>query len=172
MTENPTTNLTAKARVLLVDDEPMVTQGLTRALMDAPYVFIPVQSAASALEVLGRIPIDVIVCDEKMPEMQGSELLTEVRKLYPDVIRIMLTGHASVQSAITAIEDGCVYQYLHKPCNPADLASCIHNGLVLRAFMGRGSALAMSSKAQEELLERVAAAPNGARQSGPPWRFE
>jgi DNA-binding NtrC family response regulator len=149
-------NLQRKWTILLVDDEPQVTLGMIRALSDTPYVFLAANSGKEALEILARIPIDVVVSDEEMPEMSGSELLTQVRHYYPDVIRIMLTGRASVKSAITATQDGWVYQYLHKPCEPAAMANCIHNGITLRSLSGGGASLVMSVDSQEKLLERVA----------------
>jgi DNA-binding NtrC family response regulator len=150
-----------KKRVLLVDDEPEIPNGLIRALRDLPYVFFAANSGAQALDILSRIPIDVIVADEKMPGMPGSALVAKVRQLYPRIVRIMLTGHASVRSAISAIQDGCVFQYLQKPCSPADLASCIHNGLLLQSFLLPDEDLAMSTTDQETLIVTVAASQNG-----------
>lgn len=154
-------NETTKKRVLLVDDEPEIPNALIRALRDLPYVFFPASSGPQALDMLSRVAMDVIVADEMMPGMSGSQLLAKVRHLYPNVVRIMLTGHASVRSATSAIQDGCVFQYLQKPCRPADLGSCIHNGLLLQSFLLPDEALAMSVSDQEKLIVTVAAKNNG-----------
>ena len=141
-----------------MDDDPAIPHGLMRALHDAPYRFIAATSATEALEVLRHESVDVVVSDEQMPEISGSEFLSYVRRLYPSVIRIILTGHTSVQSALKAINDGWIYQYLHKPCDPMDLVAVIHNALVLRSFMlaDEGPHLLMPADDQEKLLEELA----------------
>ena len=144
--------------VLLVDDEPEVIEGLKRSLRKLPYDFLWAYSGAEAVRVLSERAVDVLVSDEMMPEMSGSELLSYARKHHPSVIRIMLTGRASVMSAMNAIYDGWVYQYLHKPCNPADLASAIYNGLLLQSLQTKeeGPHVVMTSSDQDELLAHVA----------------
>jgi response regulator RpfG family c-di-GMP phosphodiesterase len=102
--------------------------------------------------------IDVVVSDEKMPGMGGSELLRIVRIKYPSTIRIMLTGCASVESAMNAIYEGWVYQYLHKPVDASDLASAIHYGILLRSLHKKGESphVIMSGSEQSKLLTEVA----------------
>lgn len=134
MTQSTHCRSPGPTRVLLVDDEPAITSALARALMDEPYTFFEAHSGTDALELLAREPIDVIVSDDQMPGMQGTELLARVRYAYPQVIRIILTGHASVQSAMKAIHDGWIYQYLHKPCHPADLAAVLYTAMLLRSL--------------------------------------
>ncbi len=144
-----------RPRVLLVDDEPAITAAIVDALRKQPYDFIAVHSAAAAWQVLEEQSIDVIIADECMPEMNGTELLAQVKQRFPAVIRIMLTGHGGVETAMKAIHDGWVYQYLQKPCSPADLASTLYNALVLRSFMlpDEGPHLRMSSSEEEKLIE-------------------
>jgi two-component system probable response regulator PhcQ len=104
-------------RVLFVDDEPHVTESLKRALRKEPYEVLSANSADEALEVLARQPVDVVISDEKMPGMQGSEFLAVVCKQYPETIRIIMTGHGSIEAAIRAINEGEIYRFLTKPCN-------------------------------------------------------
>ena len=73
--------------------------------------------------------MDVVISDEVMPEMAGSDFLSIVRKKYPDTIRMILTGHASIDSAIKAINEGEVYRIFTKPCNVVDLIISIKQGL-------------------------------------------
>lgn len=142
--------------VLLVDDEPAVIDGLLRRLRKEPYRFLSARSAADAIEIIQNEQVDVIVTDEEMPGMGGADLLAYVRNHYPRIIRIMLTGRANVTSAMKAIYDGWVYQYLHKPCNPADLASAIYNALLLQSSQEDESPhLILSDEQQTELLDRV-----------------
>jgi DNA-binding NtrC family response regulator len=144
--------------VLLVDDEQSVIDGLKRGLHKLPYTLMWAYSGREAMDILADNPVDVIVADEMMPGMNGSELLAYARKNHPKVLRIMLTGHASVTSAMNAIYEGWVYQYLHKPCDAMDLASVIYNGLRLQSMQTKeeGPHVMMSDKEQTDLLERVA----------------
>lgn len=159
--------------VLLVDDEPFVTNAIIRALEDEPYLFVAVHSGQAAIQALAERRTDVIVADECMPGMSGNELLARVKELYPSVIRIMLTGQTNVQTAMKAIHDGWVYQYLQKPCNPADLAASLYNAIVLRSFLlpDEGPHMRMSADDQEQLMEHFsnqqAQARNASRSSPP-----
>ena len=86
-------------------------------------------SAKEALKILSQEPIDVVISDEVMPAMTGTQFLAVVRKDYPDTIRIILTGHASLESAMHAINEGEIYRFLTKPCNLVDLSVTIRQAL-------------------------------------------
>jgi len=115
--------------ILIVDDEPFITEILTEALSREPYVILTAGSAEDALRLLDQRQMDVIISDEKMPGMSGSEFLAVVRKKYPDTIRIILTGHGSLESAIRAINEGQIYRFFTKPCNVLDLAMTIRKAI-------------------------------------------
>jgi DNA-binding NtrC family response regulator len=146
-----------KPTILLVDDEPKVIESLKRGLRKEPYHLLFALNGIDALNILQNTFIDVVVSDERMPGMDGSTLLARVRRCFPDTVRIMLTGSADVTSAMNAIYDGWVYQYLHKPCDASELASAIHNGLLLRSlrFSDEGPHIVMSSEEQDALLSYV-----------------
>lgn len=120
---------TEKHKVLFVDDEPHVVDGLKRALRREPYEIFCAHSGFEALELIEREPIDVVVSDEMMPGMSGSELLSKVYQNHPDIIRMILTGHASLDLAIKAINEGQIYRFFTKPCNEIDLAVTIRHAL-------------------------------------------
>ena len=88
--------------VLFVDDEKGVTDGFRANMRRQPFSVVTANSAAEALEILGERHIDVVVSDEQMPGMHGSALLAEVRRTWPDVMRIILTGQASLDATIAA----------------------------------------------------------------------
>ncbi len=121
--------------ILLVDDEPNILYGLARALRDQPYQIFTARSGAEAQLILKSHPVDVIISDEQMPGMRGSDLLTWVADNCGDVARMMLTGRATVETAMRAINDGAVFQFFTKPCNPADLAVSIHRALERRSLL-------------------------------------
>ncbi|PKN43708.1 MAG: hypothetical protein CVU60_01445 [Deltaproteobacteria bacterium HGW-Deltaproteobacteria-18] len=101
--------------VLFVDDEPAVREGLRRALHHAPFRCHFAESAFQALELIDSKKIDIVVADEQMPGMSGSEFLSIVRNRQPQIIRIILSGHASMERVIAAINSGQIHRFLTKP---------------------------------------------------------
>lgn len=116
-------------KVLFVDDEPLVTEALKRSLSEEEYKILTANSADEALDILAREPVDVVVADEKMPGMSGSEFLAAVCQEHPDTIRIMLTGQASLEAAVRSINEGEIYRFLTKPWNKDNLAITIRQAL-------------------------------------------
>jgi DNA-binding NarL/FixJ family response regulator len=131
-------------RVLLVDDDEAAL-ALAAALDDAPYQVLTARSAAEALKVLDAEDIQVVVSDEWMPGMRGVELLAQVAREYPYIVRILLTGDPQLDAAVRAINEGEIFRFLTKPCSPATLDAVIREALIRQS---RG-------KLQEELM-RVA----------------
>ncbi len=107
--------------LLFVDDEENVLHALSRIFIDENYTILTASSARKALEILEREPVHLIVSDHRMPVMSGAELLKIVREKYPETIRIMLTGHADVNSIMGAVKEGAVYKFITKPWNDEDL---------------------------------------------------
>jgi response regulator RpfG family c-di-GMP phosphodiesterase len=107
-----------------VDDEPNVIEGLTRRLR-RDYQIFSAQDGAQALRLLEQEgEMHVIISDMRMPNMNGAQLLAEVRKWYPDMVRILLTGQADLESAIQAVNEGQIFRFLAKPC-PADIVKTV-----------------------------------------------
>lgn len=107
--------------VLFVDDEANVLNALRRALRKEDYQLYLAQGPEEALEVLKENEVDIIVSDHLMPAMDGLTFLKMVKGLYPGIIRIVLTGHADLQMAIEAINEGEVFRFLTKPWNDVEL---------------------------------------------------
>jgi putative nucleotidyltransferase with HDIG domain len=124
-----------RRRILFVDDEPKVLDGLRRMLSpmrkEWDMVFAP--GAREALEMLVIEPFDVIVTDMRMPGMDGADLLDEVVKLYPEIVRLVLSGQwdqeMSIRSAKTA------HQYLTKPCSAEMLKATLDRMFALRRLL-------------------------------------
>lgn len=146
---------TKLATILLVDDEPSVTEALKRSLRREPYEFLTATSAAQAQELLLQRPIDVIISDEQMPGMSGSELLGWVRKRHPHTIRMILSGQASLAAAVRAINEGEVHRFFLKPCNPADLICTVGQALAHRQLEERSRRLLREYQRQASMLARV-----------------
>ncbi len=124
--------------VLLVDDEPNQLLALTRSLRQQPYRINTAGSAEEATEVLKAHRIDLIVSDENMPGTCGTQFLAWVAVNFPEVPRIILTGQASVPSALRAINKGGVYRYFTKPCDIVELALAIRQGLEDKEVLSLG----------------------------------
>jgi DNA-binding NtrC family response regulator len=113
----------AIANVLLVDDEVPFVEAMTRRLTKRNLDIFAAYSGEEALEQLeGNDRIEVVILDVKMPGMDGIEVLTEIRKRHPLLEIIMLTGHATVESAIEGMKQGA-FDYLMKPCDIDHLIS-------------------------------------------------
>jgi len=117
--------------VLLVDDEPNVLAAYRRELRDR-FDLLTASSGRAALEQIDRHgTIAVVVSDMHMPEMNGIELLAEVKRRMPGAIRIMLTGCHDQNTAIAAINQGSVHRFHSKPCASSDLARSIESGIAV-----------------------------------------
>jgi len=105
-------------RVLCVDDEQSVLDALSRCLRTR----YSVQTASSAIAALKLLehekPFMAVISDLKMPDMDGVSFLAEVRATAPDTIRILLTGHADLEAAMAAVNEGHIFRFLTKPCPP------------------------------------------------------
>jgi DNA-binding NtrC family response regulator len=141
--------------VLLVDDEPKVLSALKRLLRDEPYEVLTAGNAEEAAGVLGRAPVDLIVCDEEMPGMPGSEFLAKVARDYPDTVRIMLTGHPTLPAALRAVNEGRVYQFFTKPCNEIDLAIAIRRALEQKDLRAKSHELLDVTRRQSVLIDEA-----------------
>ena len=121
----------SKQRILFVDDEPMVLQGLQRILRpfrdewDMEFA----ESAAKALELMVLHPFDVIVSDMRMPGTNGAELLKEVMRRFPTTVRLVLSGHADQELVAQCV--GVAHQYISKPCDPEQLKAMVRNAGLL-----------------------------------------
>ncbi|MBN2493126.1 MAG: response regulator [Deltaproteobacteria bacterium] len=120
-------------RVLVVDDEDEALAAIKRAMRKEPFEFFWARSAQQALEILGQERVDVVISDEQMPGMAGTEFLALVRERFPETIRFLLSGHVDSQVALRAITDGWVLRVFQKPCYAHELSRAIHRALVLRA---------------------------------------
>jgi response regulator RpfG family c-di-GMP phosphodiesterase len=115
-----------KPRVLCVDDEPLILEGLSLHLR-RHYTVVTATSGADGLTVLRNAaePISVVLCDMRMPEMDGAQFLSRAREAARDSVRILLTGQTDLQSAITAINEGQIFRFLTKPVPPPVLLATL-----------------------------------------------
>jgi DNA-binding NtrC family response regulator len=144
-----------KSKLLLVDDEPNLTSALVRSLDRSQFEIFTADSAQQALLILAGNDIDVVVSDERMPGMTGSQLLSEVRKRWPNTIRMILSGQADLEAAVRAINEGEVYRFLLKPCHPKELQMTIQQGLQQKKLMAQSRKLLQEHQKNVNLLETL-----------------
>src|SRR5688572_1015429 len=111
--------------LLLVDDEPEVLEALRRTLRRERFNILTAGSAADAERVIAEARVDIVVSDVDMPGMNGLELLAKLRQSKPEIVRIVLTGAATLDSALKAINSGQVHRFLTKPWSKEELLSAL-----------------------------------------------
>lgn len=117
--------MSVKPKVMCVDDEPQVLAGLELHVRRR-HQMLAAGSGPEALELAAAHPdIAVVVSDMRMPKMSGAELLARLRVALPDATRILLTGQADMESAISAVNEGHIFRFLTKPCPPETLAQAL-----------------------------------------------
>ena len=117
-----------RRKILIVDDEPSVLNSLKRTLRKEHDVILS-QDGFSAIQVLNKQEIAVIIADQRMPKMNGVTLLEKAMEIQPDTARILVTGYSDIQAVIDAINEGNVYYYIHKPWEPEDVRLIIRQAI-------------------------------------------
>jgi signal transduction histidine kinase len=113
-----------KHSILVVDDEPFVVKSL-QDLLRYDYTVHGATRAAEALDILKHHDVQVVMTDQRMPEMTGVELLAQVKEKWPDAVRLLFTGYAEMRAVVDAINRGNVYRYITKPWNVDELQTII-----------------------------------------------
>ena len=134
-------------RILFVDDEPRVLDGLRRLLrsLRKEWQMEFVASGSEALHEMEKKPFDIVVADMKMPGMDGAELLSKVKERYPDTIRIILSAQTGKDALLRSI--GSTHQFLNKPCDPEQLKWTIRRAEKLRDLLGNEAVRSLIARA-------------------------
>lgn len=106
--------------LLLVDDDPDVLATLTRSFRKG-YKTLSANGGEEGIAFLNVHPVDLIICDQRMPNISGDQVLSHALQIQPHAIRILLTGYADVESLLTCVNDAHIYKYVTKPWDPAEL---------------------------------------------------
>jgi response regulator RpfG family c-di-GMP phosphodiesterase len=141
--------------VLCVDDERVILRTLQRLFHRKPYNLIVANSAQSALEIIDKTPIDIIVSDMRMPEMDGAELLAKVASSHPETYRIVLSGFADFESTVAAINLGKINRFINKPWNNEDLINAVEEGLEIIRLKKENHQLKINVQYKNKLLNSL-----------------
>ena len=123
-----------KRPLLVVDDEVNILHSLYD-LFRLDYKVYTARSGLEAMRILEENDVHVVMTDQRMPEMTGTEFLAQVKRLYPDVIRLVFTGYADVRAVVDAINEGNVYRYITKPWEPEELKTIIAQAMEQHALL-------------------------------------
>jgi len=137
--------MATKAKLLVVDDELIVRDSLDKWFREEGYDVTPAESAQDALTKMGEGRYDLALVDIKMPGVDGVELQKRMHEIDPEMLVIIMTGYASVETAVAALKNGA-YDYVSKPFDPDDMAHTVHNALAHKR----------AEKENERLRETVA----------------
>ena len=141
--------------VLCVDDEENILSSLRRLLRREPYRLLTASSGAKGLDILSKNEVDIIISDQRMPDMSGTDFLKQVKTLYPDVTRIILTGYTDVDSITEAINEGHIYKFFLKPWNDSHLMLEIRQALEQHKLVEANTTLHATVVKQNQELQTV-----------------
>jgi len=147
-------------RILLVDDEPNVLSSLRRVFRRENYQIESAMSGEEALQVLSQNEFQLMISDFKMPNMDGAELLKEVKNQHPKIIRIMLTGYADTNAVMGAINEGAVYKFILKPWNDDDLRVTVALALQQYDLLQKNEQLQHENHHQHTQLKKLSKLSN------------
>jgi len=143
-------------RLLLVDDEPNVLKALMRVFRQENYQVVIAVNGQEALKLLEKDKFHVMISDYLMPVMNGADLLRKAKALQPEMIRIMLTGHADTTAVMAAIKDGAVYKFILKPWNDDDLRVTVALALEQHELIHKNQALKKESADKSKEIDTLA----------------
>ncbi|WP_028239827.1 EAL domain-containing protein [Stutzerimonas azotifigens] len=123
--------------LLLLDDEENILRALARVLRRDGYRILIATRAQDAFELLAKHDVQVILSDQRMPEMNGTEFLSRVKDLYPETVRMVLSGYTDLKSVTNAINEGSIYKFLTKPWDDEQLR--LHIAQAFREYVAAQS---------------------------------
>jgi response regulator RpfG family c-di-GMP phosphodiesterase len=144
-----------KHTVLCVDDEVNILNALKRLLRKENYRLLTGTSGKEGLELLAQNEVHVVISDQRMPEMSGSEFLRQVNECYPHIIRIILTGYTEVDTITKSINEGHIYKFFLKPWNDQHLTLELRQALEQYDLIEANKALHRQTSVQNEALQRI-----------------
>ncbi|MGY6275487.1 EAL domain-containing protein [Methylomonas sp. MgM2] len=131
--------------LLLVDDEPNILSALVRTLRRRGFHILSTTSTREAFDLLATQKPGVVISDQRMPELTGTEFLRRVKEIYPDTVRMVLSGYAELNSVISAVNQGSVYKFLTKPWEDDVLIESIEDAFRIYELNQEKSKLALQN---------------------------
>ena len=134
--------------VLCVDDEKSILNSLKRLLRREGYRLLMANTSADGLKLLRENDVHLVICDQRMPEMSGTDFMVKVKEEYPDTVRIILTGYTDVDAITESINKGNIYKFFLKPWNDDNLK------MEVRKALEQYNLVQANKKLQEKIMEQ------------------
>ena len=142
--------------IVLLDDEQNILNSLSRLLRSDDREIITALDAAEALEKLkNNQGADLVISDNKLPNMSGVEFLIKVKQLYPDTIRVLITGYPDLESVIKAVNNGQIYRFITKPWQNEEFKLLVKQALDYSAILKDNRELLKIATQQRDFLSYV-----------------
>lgn len=139
--------------VLVVDDE-VHSQDALRRTLDDDFTVVTASSAEEARGLLECEPVNVILCDQRMPGQTGMSFLKEVRERWPEVVRIAISGYTDSEDIIAGINEAGIYQYILKPWGPDHLLESVRNAVEAQSLQRQNSRLDLELRTSTGVLRQ------------------
>ncbi|MCK9199669.1 MAG: response regulator [Gallionella sp.] len=153
------------ATLLFIDDEANILAALKRLFRPLGYNILTAENGPDGLALLEKENVDLVICDMRMPQMSGAEVLEQIHNRWPEVVRILLTGYSDLTSTIAAINRGEIYRYISKPWDDNDIALVVRDALERKHLLAEKLRLeALTQQQNEELKELNASLEEKVRQ--------
>jgi len=146
-------NAQRKARILFVDDEERIVN-LLRVMFRSQYEVLTAQDGASALAILRRERVDVIVSDQRMPGMLGVELLAQVCTMAPNTVRLLLTGYADREAIVGSVNEGQIFRFITKPWDQEAIRATLAEAVEVALLQTAPASASPGSVAQVAAVQR------------------
>lgn len=141
--------------LLFIDDEANILAALKRLFRPLGYNVLTAESSASAFALLEKEKVDLAICDMRMPQMSGAEMLEQMRIKWPDVVRILLTGYSDMTSTIAAINHGEIHRYISKPWDDNEIVLIVRDALERKYLLAEKQRLEALTQRQNEELKTL-----------------
>lgn len=140
--------------ILVLDDEQRALEAIQRILSDHFDVHVA-NNVEEAENILQQEWVQVLLCDQRMPEMTGVEFTQKIRDEYPDIIRMIISGYTESEDIIDAVNKGGIYQYITKPWHPDELITKLSNAVDLFRLQRENQQLAVELKLKPDTIEQA-----------------
>jgi two-component system, probable response regulator PhcQ len=142
-----------KHTILIVDDEDMILKSISRALRNEDYRILTAINGVTGLAILNDHDVHLVISDQNMPGMNGIDFLKQIKKDYPQILTIMLTGNAEIEIAMNAINEAGVYKFILKPWNDNNLKVTIRRALETLELIWERDSLLEKVKTRDAILQ-------------------
>ncbi len=146
---------TEQRTILCVDDEPHVLNALKRLFRKENYAVLTADNVSQALDLLREHHVQLVISDQRMPEMSGVEFLQKVKDISSDTVRVILSGYADVNIIVDSINQGEVFRFLTKPWNDDELRAAIRQCLTHHDIMCQNRRLHDQIRVQNQKLRQL-----------------